>query len=513
MPSLQLSVPGQDTTLVMARASDSASPMRSSSSQTLCRKPFGDVAQDEVLLLGGAGASAGVAAHDVGDGAELRAVQVAALGLDHDGVVALLPLRFHVGLAPPAELFGRADAVGSGRYGPGFPQQFVNLHVGRGVDGANLFQLGVHHIAEFVEADAVYQHLEAGHHPVLAQHIGVVEHRPDGESHPQVVVGRDELVQRFGQPGHDGGAAAAEHLEATLLHAVHHANLRHVGQVLDGCRHVVAGVGTGEGGLELAREALGDGVAHAEADVGRQVGRGVEDLVGVNAGVGRANHVADGVAASLAAGQSHHSQQPQHIGTLGQRDVVELDVLAGSNVALAQRGILVRHLAQALHGLRGEDAAGNLDADHLHVRLALTVHALPQTEGGERGVVQLAGLKVGGLFLQPHHLFVHERDDCFRRLGKLQTVVMDVLQGALLARGLRTQALLPDYNALKFDKEKARRIHLPRRAIRSTCAVRLTQQTTPTYVGGQEQQTNAASRLVFTGVIYSYQADMSTQPR
>ena len=91
--------------------------------------------------------------------------------------------------------------------------------------------------------------------------------------------------------------------------------------------------------------------------------------------------------------------------------MVELDVLAGGDVALAQRGVLVGHLSQALHGLRGEDAAGNLDADHLDIRLALPVHALPQPEGGEDGVVQLTGLKVGGLLLQPHNLFVHKRDD------------------------------------------------------------------------------------------------------
>ena len=78
---------------------------------------------------------------------------------------------------------------------------------------------------------------------------------------------------------------------------------------------------------------------------------------------------------------------------------------------LAQRGVLVGHLAQALHRLRGEDAAGNLDTDHLHVGLALAVHALPQAEGGEDGVVQLTGLEVGGLFLQPHHFFVHKGDN------------------------------------------------------------------------------------------------------
>ena len=411
MPSLQLSVPGQDTTLVMARASALGEADAVQLFPYVVQVALGDVAQDEVLLLGGASASASVAAHDVGDGTELGAIEVAALRLDHDGVVAILPLGFDVGLAPLVELLGDADAVGGRSDGRGLAQQLVNLHVGGRVYGADLLQLGVHHVAELVEADAVNQHLETGHHAVLAEHIGVVEHRPDGEGHPQVVVGGDELVQGLGEAGHDGGAAAAEHLEAALLHAVHHANLRHVGQVLDGRRYMVAGVGAGEGGLELAGEALGDGMAHTEADVGRQVGCGIEHLVWVNAGVGRSYDVADGVAAGFAGGQAGSAEQAQHLGALGQGDVVELDVFAGGDVALAQRGVLVGHLSEALHGLRGEDAAGNLDTDHLDVGLALPVHALPQPEGGEDGVVQLPGLEVGGLFLQPHHFFVHKGDN------------------------------------------------------------------------------------------------------
>ena len=150
---------------------------------------------------------------------------------------------------------------------------------------------------------------------------------------------------------------------------------------------------------------------HAEADVGRQIGRGVEDLLGVHASVGRTDDVADGVAAGLAGGQARCAQQPQHLGAFGQRDVVELDVLTGGDVALAQRGVLVGHLTQALHCLRGENAAGNLDANHLHVGLALAVHTLPQAEGSEYGVVQLPGIKACGLLLKPHHFFVHKGDN------------------------------------------------------------------------------------------------------
>ena len=135
---------------------------------------------------------------------------------------------------------------------------------------------------------------------------------------------------------------------------------------------------------------------------------------------------------------------------------MELHVFARGDVSLAQWGIPVGYLAQPLHALRGEDAARHLDPDHLDVGLALAVHALPQPEGRESGVVLLAGLKPRCLLLKPHHLFVHERDDGFGRLGQFEAVSVDVLQGTLLARGLGTQYRLPNI-LLNFSQNKTRR--------------------------------------------------------
>ena len=196
-------------------------------------------AQDDVLLLGSAGLAAGVAAHDVRQPVELRRRQVAAHGFDVDQVVAVLPLGFYIGL-PPAAVFRAAGGVGSsvvisaGICGRGqgrrrLPLDCLGSHQRTVVNGADVFQLGVHHIAEFVQADAVDQHLEARHHPVFAEQIGVVEHRPHGQGHPQIVVLRYPFVQGFRQAGHNGSPAAAEHFETLAPFPVNLPVLRHIG--------------------------------------------------------------------------------------------------------------------------------------------------------------------------------------------------------------------------------------------------------------------------------------------
>ena len=197
-------------------------------------------AQDDVLLLGSAGLAACVAPHDVRQPVELRRRQVAAHRFDVDQVVAVLPLGFYIGLSPAA-VFRAADDVGSGiaivgnsigGRGQGrrrLPLDCLGGHQRTVVNGADVFQLGVHHIAEFVQADAVDQHLEARHHPVFAEQIGVVEHRPHGQGHPQIVVLRDPFVQGFRQAGHNGSPAAAEHFETLAPFPVNLPVLRHIG--------------------------------------------------------------------------------------------------------------------------------------------------------------------------------------------------------------------------------------------------------------------------------------------
>ena len=376
---------------------------------------FRHPAQGQVLLLGGVGAAAGVAAHDVGQPPELVWGYVPPDRLDVNDVVAGLLLGDDVSLLPVVILAAAVVAVAgnlggnSRQFRRRFPVDFLVGHQRLRVNGANLGQFRLYQLAELIQADAVNQHLEPGHHPVFAEGHRLVKDGPDRQGQSQVVRFGQELIQRFGQTGHYGSAAAHENLEAALQFAIHLFQLGNVGQVLDGGGYRVSAVDAGEGGLELAGKCLSDGMAYPEPDVGGQIGRGVEDFCGVHAGGGRPDHVADGVAAGFPAGQAHLAQQPQYVGTLGQRYVVKLDILPGGDVPLAQRRIMLGHFAQGVQGVGVEDASGDFNPNHLHVGLPLTVHSLPEAEGGEHSIVLLAGLEAGRFRLETLNLILHKR--------------------------------------------------------------------------------------------------------
>ena len=232
-------------------------------------------------------------------------------------------------------------------------------------------------LAEGVDADLVDEHLDAGAGAVDAQEVLAVEdpHARLGDLQVVAVVELDELVERRRDPGHDRGAAADPDLDAA--HAV--ALARDERHVVDAGDRVVV-VGGGERRLDLARHRLRRGMTDEVAHVGAGVGGDVEQLVVKHAGAGIAGDVAHRVAAALAGGQAGVGELAHQRGGVGQRDVVHLDVLAGRDVALAQRHVLLDHVGEGLE-LVGRDAAHRqLDADHLHVGLALAVDALLEAE-------------------------------------------------------------------------------------------------------------------------------------
>ena len=398
----------------------------------------GDPAQYQVLLLGGADFAAGVLAHEGRQAAQLRPGQVAAHGFDIGHIVAGLPLRRYIGLYPPPEIgVGGAGGVGSGRRQRGriFALDGVGGHQGAEVDGADLRQFGVHHTAEFVQADFVNQHLEAGHHPVFAEDVGVVEHRPDRLGDAQVVVRADPFVEGLGEAGHNGSAAAAIDLEPLALFPINLLILGDESQILDGRRHFVLLVVAGEGRLELAGEVLGEGMADAEPDIGGEVGRGVKHFVRADAGGGGADHIADGVAASLAGGEADCAQQSQRGRGLLQGDVVELDVFAGGDMALAEGGVLFADFGQGVQHIGRGDAAGQFDADHLHVGLALAVHALAQAERRKGGIVQCAAAKAVNFGVKTPDFILHKGDDAGRMGRQLHTGFVDFAGAGVGRRG------------------------------------------------------------------------------
>ena len=168
-------------------------------------------------------------------------------------------------------------------------------------------ELLVDQLAHGLDADLVHQHLDAGARAVDAQPVLAVEDAEDGFGPLEVlaVLGGDEVDERRRDARHDRRAAAHADLEAA--HAV--ALARDEGDVVDAGERAVR-VRPREGRLDLARHQLRRRVADEVADVGAGVGRRVPQLVVADAGPRVGGHVADGVAAALAAGEARRRRSP-----------------------------------------------------------------------------------------------------------------------------------------------------------------------------------------------------------
>ncbi len=182
-----------------------------------------------------------------------------------------------------------------------------------------------------------------------------------------------------------------------------------------------------EGGLDLARHRLRGGVAHEVAHIGAHVRGEVEQLVLGHARPGVAGDVAHGVAAALAAGELGLAQLADRLLSVGQRDVVHLDVLPGRDVALTKRDVLLDHPREPLQLLGRDPAEGQLHADHLHVGLALAVDALLEAKLDELVFGRIAREVLAGLGLEVLVLALQDRDDVARDV----LVDLRVGQGAL----------------------------------------------------------------------------------
>ncbi len=269
-------------------------------------------------------------------------------------------------------------------------------------------QLLLDHLAEGVDADLVDEHLDPRPGAVDAQELLAVEDPKAGLGDLQVlaVVEADELVQRRRDARHDRRAAADAHLDAA--HAV--ALAGEVGDVVDAGQRAVGGRAV-ERGLDLARHHLRRRVAYEVAHVGAGVGRQVEQLVLGDAGPRVPGHVAHGVAAALARGQAGVRQLADRLRGVGQRDVVQLDVLTRRDVPLVERHVRLDHVGEGVH-LVGRDAAeGELDADHLDGGLALPVDALLETELDELRLFDVAAQVARRLRVEVVELTLDDRDD------------------------------------------------------------------------------------------------------
>ena len=420
MPSLQLSVPGQETTSSILLGVGRAHAEFVQLFPDGVNGVVGDPAEDDVLLRRGAGAFAPVLAEDVGEAAELLGGEVALVDGGFDGGVAVLDLGSDVGVEEAFEAGGIAvwrgqfdgDVAGVGVFVVEVEQFLERRRLG----GPAFLQFVVDHLAEGLFADPVDEELEAGLEDVLAQFVGGVEDPDHGLGEGEELRHRDELGQRDGFLGHGGESAADHDAEAADLFAVDHADLGEEGEVVDGGDGGV-GLASGEVDLELAGQELGDRVPYPVADEGAGVGRGVEHFVVGDAGPGVGGDIADGVAAGLARGESDVAEHAEHVGHLVERDEVHLDVLARSDVAFAQGGEGHADFGEAVELIGGDAAHGQLDPVHVNVGLPLSVDALAQAVEHELHLLALLLAERGRFGLEIVEFVVPDRDHDSGRVG------------------------------------------------------------------------------------------------
>src|SRR5215218_3220271 len=414
--------------------------VRAGVAEPLLEQPLPDVvdrlvahpAQHQVLLHAGARVAAREVAHDLRQAPELLGAQVATWDLHLDGREARLALRADVRGHEPVELARVAvRAAVADRRRRNVLLLVVLEQLGRVVALGDPVapQLHLDLTPELVDAELVHEDLDPGPGAVLAQPVLAIEdpqHRLR-DLDVLAVVGAHELVQGGCNAGHDRGAAAHPEREAALAVL----DPRDVADVVDpGDRPVL--VRRGVCRLDLAWHRLGGRMAHEVAHVRARIGGGVEELALGHPGPGVAGHVADRVAATLAGREVRVAQLADRLGGVVERHVVHLDILPGGDVALDERCVLLDHVREGLHLLRSDAPEGELRADHLNVRLALAVDALPEAEGDERVLSLPPAEELARLGVEVVELPLQDRDHVTRHV--LQD--LRVLERALPALGL-----------------------------------------------------------------------------
>jgi hypothetical protein len=177
-------------------------------------------------------------------------------------------------------------------------------------------------------------------------------------------------------------------------------------------------------------------VADEVAHVGRDVGRRVEELALADPGPRVAGDVAHCVAAAFPGGEADLGDLADQVGRVGQRHVVDLDVLARRDVALVERRELLDDAGERVHLLGGDPAEGELDADHLDRGLALAVYALLQAEADELVLGRLALEELAGLGVEVVELPLDDRDHVARDV-LVDLGVLERPAAALALLGLR----------------------------------------------------------------------------
>ena len=197
----------------------------------------------------------------------------------------------------------------------------------------------------------------------------------------------------------DGGTpqtAAHHHSEAHFAGLVAHhvqADVVHAG----GCAVFHA---AGHRDLEFARQEGELGVQGAPLPNDFAPGPRVQQFVAGHAGEGVGRRVAHAVARSLDRMHLHRGQLFQDIGHPRQLRPVELNVLAGGEMAVALI-VAAGDVGQLAQLAAAQMAVGNGDAQHR--RVALHVQAVHQTQRAKLVLAQLAGQIAPGLIAELDH--------------------------------------------------------------------------------------------------------------
>src|SRR5262245_14819852 len=326
-----------------------------------CPAPERRRVEHEVGRLELAHESAGAARRHVGDHEILYAG-----GPEGAGAVAVGQLRgdpYLLGAEPPTQ-HGDADVAGARRLLRVNPH-VIAVRVVRGVLGHALRQRRAQALLERrpepVGGPAVVQEQEfqTGALAVLPEHVRLAEDLGDRANDRQRAGRRHERVEPHAEVRIGGEPAADPDGVADLAGRMAR---RGEADVVDlGIRAPRAAARDRD--LELPRQVVEGGVAVQHARRLEHDGRGVDQLVGIEAGDGAAGDVAGHVPARA---HRRHALQPERAEDLGQRvegDPVELEVLAHGDVGDAVT-VPLREVGDGSE-LRGfDDAVRDPDADH-----------------------------------------------------------------------------------------------------------------------------------------------------
>ena len=259
-------------------------------------------------------------------------------------------------------------------------------------------------LQEALLSKTFHQEFEAGLGAPLAVRVSVVhgEHRLDGG---QQLLLPDELLQHDGVTGFVPQTTTRQDLEAGFAFPAGGDDP----QVVDDPLGAVL-FAAGEAELELARHGLGEGVAQESVQRGPHEGGDVHVFPRADPGQVAFGDVAHGVSARFPGGQSRLAQCAHHLAGVGDRNEVELNVLARSDFGLVVLRIALHDIGDGPQLSRRDLSARQFDAHHVQPRLALSVDPVLQAKGHEavgiHGAVQegLQAFFVAGDFV--------EIDDC-----------------------------------------------------------------------------------------------------